>query len=811
MTARPGPMQTSWNQGEISPESHGRTELKQVYSAAKLMRNVEPIPQGGFRLMPRSRKAGRVRGTLTEIVPTQTTISLGPHTGPANLALYTFAAPVDVAAVSIAGFSASQALAGAIRVECLVGASWIPVAPAFAVGTAGRNRLAALAPGVSLRTQQLRIRMVVAASATTFALGSVVILTEVAGVLPVKVKPFSFSSDQVYVAVFTPHQVDFWRDGVFVGAARTGLSAAMVPDLVETQRFDTMFVFHRDFGSLRLIRAGADHEWGWDALPYRNLPEVDLGGSYAKVADSWQLFLRFPTASDPNANGVGLFVSVTVDGEETAGVEVPAGPDWNAFGANLIAAIESLPSVAPGLSHTVNPGTGMCVIAFGFYGDDNLGNVFSVSARVVNSATSAATVTHTIKGDAGGEPLFSVGRGWPACAAFYQDRLVTAGPKAKGSSLLFSATADYFDMNIEIQAGTGPILINLDTDGAERIQRLARGRHLVIFTSDAEYFISNREITRGQPINVVECSRNGSAPGVPIVASEGSLIYVAKNRSLLYAATYSDVSQAYESEPISLLASHLVEDIRDAALQRGSDETDADRLFLPRDDGVMLCALLIRNQEVGGFVRWQTDGQVRACCVDGANVPTLAVERLVDGQPVLFLERLERGLLLDCAVTIVNGVPTAAIGGLAEYEGATVWALADGFVDGPFVVNGGGITLRYPATSVTVGRWTAPVMESLPPARDVGPRIVLRRPGRIHTVRLQVIDTTSIAVGANGRPARDRPLFRAGQPTDLPQQPVTGLIPIEGITGFVDEPTVVITQTRPGQLQVRDLVMEARL
>jgi hypothetical protein len=817
MTARPGPRQTSWNQGEISPEAHARTELKQVYSAAKSMIGCEPVPQGGFRLLPRTRKLGRIRRGLSVQASSGIVYTLGPHAAPATLAVVSFAAPIPLAAVTIGNFYANLAVNDALLVEWRHPTTgvWSAIGSAFDVGLEARNRTAAFQPGLGIVADQVRVRLVVApGGATTFGIVAITCQGETGTAdQPVRVKPFTFSSEQAYDAVFTPGHVDFWRDGVFVGASVIGLASDQVDMIVETQRFDTMLVFHEDVASLRIFRDGADHEWRVDSVPFENVPQVDLGGSYVQVTDTWQIFIRFPTSGDPHDNGIGLYVAVNVDGEDTPGIQVTGAPDWAAFTAALLAAIENLPSVNPGLTSSFAVGTGVAVVTIGFAGAGNNGRAFALSARVVNSVTAAATATHIQIGETGGESLMSVGRGWPACGAFYQDRLVTGGFKAKKGAILASVTGEYFDLNIKVQATTGAILLNLDTDGAERVQRLVRGRHLLIFTSEAEYFISDRQVQRGQPVNIVECSRNGSAAGVPIVASEGSLVYATKKRSLLMAATYSDVSQAYESEPISLLASHLVTEIADMAIMRATDETDAERLLLVRDDGLMVVACLIRNQEVGGYVRWLTDGAVKAVSVNGSNRPTLAVHREVDGETIGFLERFEDELLLDCATDKTLSIGDTLVSGLEDYEGASVWAIADGFVSGPFVVEDAEITLPHPVmtTTVTVGRWTPPEMETLPPARDVGPRIVLQRPGRIHTVRVNVIDTTSIAVGANGGTPKDQPLYRAGMATDQPLAPQTGLVDIEGLPGFVDEPTVRITQTRPGKLQVRDLVTEARL
>jgi hypothetical protein len=246
------------------------------------------------------------------------------------------------------------------------------------------------------------------------------------------------------------------------------------------------------------------------------------------------------------------------------------------------------------------------------------------------------------------------------------------------------------------------------------------------------------------------------------------------------------------------------------ALQRAEEASDADRVWMVRDDGTMAVAVLIRSQEVAAFVRWETNGAIKAVAVDGANVPHIVVERQVDGAPQLHLERLELGLIFDGTVTVENDPPSATVSGLDAHEGAEVWARADGYVEGPFTVSDGTITVSAPSSTIEVGRWTPPIARTLPLPSEVAEKIVLRRPKRVHTVRMDLIETTSLAIAANGGRAKDVPLYFAGQPTDAPPPPFTGMRPVPGLTGFSDTGQVDVTQLRPGRLQWRGLTIEAR-
>lgn len=813
MVARPGTYQASNNAGELAPEVYGRTDLKQFYSGLAIARNIEPVPQGGSQLSMRSRHLGRVRRKTANLSLTASTLPSGSYSAPAILATATFAV-ADVASVLLTGFASSVALGAIVQIEYFDGTNWLLLGAPFALDQTQRNITMAAPPRQPVHTTQVRVRMVSAPPDTTmFTLPGISVRVETTTPSDAVARPFTFALDQTYVAILTDRFVDFYRDGTWVGSSVMDFTESQIRTLDVPQRLDTMLMFNRDGVSQRILRDGSDTRWVLSNISFENVPLVDLGGTYTnQSADAWLLILRFPTtAGDPHLNGAGLSLSINVNGEDAV-VGFPGGaPDWTVISGLIKTAIEGTSSVSPGISVTPDaPQAGSQTIFIRFTGDGNLGNANALSAQVVNTADAAAVVAHSVIGDPGGEALFSASRGYAACGAFYQDRLVTGGFKAKRGAFLASVTGEYFDDNVKLQAASGAILANLDTDGAEQLQRIVSDTYLLLFTSDGEYFISDRVLDRTKPPNIVNSSRYGSSPDLPIVRNEGEIVWASRNKSVLYAASYDQISTKYAATPISLLAPHIVNGMVDIALQRPSGLMNAARLWMPRADGTVTCGIMLRNQDVTAFVRWETPGSVTSACVDGKNVPHLLVNRVVGGASEMHFERLEEGLIFDDVVEQTFGSPQTVITGLGVHEGAEVWAKADGYVVGPYTVAGGAITLTDPALNVQVGRWTPPLARTLPLPSEVAERVVLRRPKRVHTVRLDLVDTTSVAVGANGRPARDVALARAGDPADAPQAPVNEMKVITGLTGFSDGGQVDITQTRPGLLAWRGVTIEAR-
>ncbi|WP_155898405.1 hypothetical protein [Aurantimonas coralicida] len=566
---------------------------------------------------------------------------------------------------------------------------------------------------------------------------------------------------------------------------------------------DTIGIFHRDLKSIRVLRQ-SDSVWTVDDWPYERIPEVDYGGSYSKTADVWEVFFRW-------ADGVNFVsINIIVDGEETGSIDagVPGNIETSGFAALVQAAIAGLPSLGPGVTVTSadvsGENTNKITITFG---GDLIGTEYDVSAQVVSTSEASALASHKVTGETKGEPAISASRGWPGFATIIQDRLLYAALRAKPSGLLFSRTGEYFNVNIESQRADGAKLEAIRTNSVEEILHVEDSKYVLLFTDEREYFITDRVIERDKALNVVKTTENGLARGTVPVEIENRIYYVGQRGGVLFSTAYDDISSAFTARMESLLASHLVEGIVMTALQRGSESTDATRLWLLRDDGRLIGATVIRDQEITAFFEYSVGAPVRSVGVDAQNRLWLTVSR-ADG---LAYEILSPDTYLVSA-TIKTANSAGTVSGLHHADGATVYAeTASGYTIGPFTVTAGVISTDWPGETMTVGEWVAPVWESMPRIKINRDDTIVRRPGRIHTLKVNVIETSSIAIGANGTPPRDVPLLTTADPVDAPPPAKTQLVTMSGIPGVTLDTTAVITQLRPGPLRVRDVTFEEKL
>lgn len=617
---------------------------------------------------------------------------------------------------------------------------------------------------------------------------------------------FDASDGSSYDLIFSNSSFEAWSATAKLQTVSFGATTAMLPDMTTAQQLDTMLVFHNDLQTKRIKHLGPSN-WQVDNAPFENIFNYDYGGpigggSYSNgVAAVWQLEFVGLTS------GATAF-TLNISGQET--VSILYVNDMTQVATLVQNAILSLPNVEPGVTAaSESGGASGTKVNITFSGAGNEGDGWAVSGVVTNKSDAAVLANKTTVGVAPGEPLMSADRGWPHCGAFYAQRLLLGGFKSLPNAWCFSKLGDFYNFDERFTEANGPALVPMDIAGGERIERIFGSRNLLFFTTRAEYWLAERKLSRTEAPNHVLSSTNGTKRGTPIVENEGAAIYIQKSGGVLGEFRYTDVEGNYVSTDMSLLASHLVTDVIDQAVRKASKSTSGNRNALVLENGEARLITILREQEVTAFTRMTTDGDFKAAVVNGRNEMGFIVER-EDGRR---FERLDEDYLLDQVTTFANAPASASVSGLSRFNGQSVWVVADNNVFGPYTVSGGALTLPVAVEAGYVGTWSPPKVTTLPPPRDVGPNTVLKRKGRIHSVKISVIDTTSIAVAANDGPLRDIDLLRYGALADQDELNAgyTGTLTVRGLTGFRDEPTITISQTRPGRLTVRSITIEAAL
>lgn len=824
MAGQPGREQSSFASGELGDLLAERRNIKYYRSGLKRATNLVVHPQGPAKQRPYTRQLSRRRcimelisfagaalaapsgGTAGDAIdgnPNNPLVSSSLTGGPHAILTVTFPAVVAVAAIDVTQYRCSTGT-GHLQVQYQdAGGVWTTFNLSRKLIAANRSRRFCSPPQQPVLAQSWRILASDLSTAMTISLGEVSFWRETTVYGPARLRPFSFSRTSAYDLVLMHAHGDVYAQN---GTWLTGFALPHSGDEALgrwRQRLNTGLLFTRTRQPWRIFRENDDYEWESSAAPLEKLPNHDFGDTvYTNAVPAvWRLDFF-------NTTPLVLF-SLAIEGDETPGMTVGA---FSGLAAPLQAAIEDLPSIEPGIT-VVATGDGTSTYGSAivtFTGDGNEGPVNIGAVRVLNKGDAAISWNRQVRGVAGGEPIYSAARGWPGCGIFYQQRLLLGGAQMTPNTVALSVTGQFYDFNTELSAASGAFLAPMDTEQDEVIEDMLTTRALLIFTSRAEYWVANAALDKTQLLNPMQASAHGCAAGVPIVENEGAAIFANREGSVLCEFRYNETDQTYVTTRLSLLASHLVDGVADIALQRSSRFNDANVLGVVLADGSMRFVTLLREQDVTAFSRVTTDGQFRAVSVNAANQMTVLVDRVVNGQWEQFVERFEDGLLLDQAVTRTLAPAAATVSGLADHEGAVVWAIGDNNVFGPYTVAGGTITLPRTVSSVTVGRWTPFIAETLPPTREIGPEIVTQSDIGFATVRVSLQDTTSVALAANGAPAEDVPLRDFGSMMDVAElaSGFTGLRELSGFSGSKDRPSMTVTQLRPGRITLRSIVGE---
>lgn len=825
MVARPATPVRSANAGEFGPGVAGRVDIKQYYSAGLAFKNIEPVPQGGFRQMAGSWRIGKFRPQLANLAITAPSTAVGTINGTVVLWSGTVAGPVAAVLVSNLGISAGTAT---FVVEAHVDGIWSQIAGPFAFSSAATvTRLAAYAPRMQKTADQIRVVGTLSAPATLTGI-SVNAYSESGQVHFPRYLSLTTDEGEVISCFVTAGIADFWTASGFKGSARLdNVTADMLPNLDFYAEARTIGIAHSWLPTARLFLATASnlHDWRADLWPYDPVPKADLGGVYTKTNDVWDIIVRW-------SQDVQLQMTVTVNGETTESVAHKDGAGnvitsnnftattWGLFATALQTAIRALPGVGPDLIVTHFDSVGKSHrLALTFAGS-LAGSQYQVSALVVNTSDMSALPYHVTKGTTDFEPLFSTYRGWPGTISLVQDRMSYARIPAATGALALSKIGEYFDLDTTATTDNAARLDRLRTVTSETVLSVKESNYTFAFTDRGTYFVSNRTIERNTPLNFVKCSEIGIQPNCRPFELEGGLHYVAiaetglqsyasgGNQLLRLDESAVTSSTSFAANPVSLLASHLVSGVIRSVRQNAQNDLDASKGWLMRADGRLVCGQFIRNQEITGFCEWiaASAGRVREVGLDGRNRLWLGVDRNGEGT----IELYDSEIFLQDSVTASTDL-AGRIANVPYENGAQLWAVADGYVLGPFTVADSKIELGDHYTSVLIGRWQAPRFETMPQVYVTPSDDIVNRPGRIHTIEANIIDTTSIAIGANGEPAEDVPLGEIGDPTNQPVPPKTRLLTVAGLKGMKTGTTAVITQLRPGALQVRDISIGAKL
>ena len=776
-------IQSSFVSGELSPLLKGRVDINQYYQAAETADNVVIVPQGGMRRRPGTEfiaesddnyntptyiatmpngGANGIVNSMQDNLITNTTTPVGTTNNyvvvHADLSTAQTIKWIDIRRIALSSGTSTE-----FKVQYSTNnTSWSDASDVPQIG--GSDQDFRLEVNQTARYWRL-VRVGTSNLGTATVQISSFLVTVYAGTQgESKLQDFSVEDDRHYLISFTKNNIAIYRSQL-VGANIQTTQVADVRPLYDyyqapsvdvssirvAQTENVMLVFG-NFQPMRLVNLGADGDWFLDHIPFANIPQYDFDDALSPTptdeiqlmdiqhgGGQWKKGERF----EFDIEGV-TSKSITYAGEDT--------PDEIAATVyNIQKNLQEMPVF--GETGVLVQQTSLHNFRITISGEST--KDFELFAAYITEGSTSHEIEFT-KSQTGvprKEDVWSSTRGWPKSACFYDGRLVIGGTKSKPQSIFMSKTGSFFDFDIDDGDDDEAIFATISARKLNDIVDVYPGRNLQIFTSGAEFAVTSRPVTPSS-ISIQPQTSHG-ANNVEVQDVDGSTIFVDRHGKSLLSFLYSFNEDAYTTDDRSVLASHLINQPVDMALLAGTASDDANWLFIVNTDGTATILNTLRSQDINGFTRWNTSGDIKSVCVVDDQL-FMTVDRSVNGTNKLYLERWDFDYRMDCAIkgSQIAGV----IDELDHLEGETVKVVTrEGYQDAyenivcsSYTVSSGAITLnsdeRYSLVTYEVGLPFTCTIKPMPLNTNIGSGENQMRLKKILRMNIRVNESYGIQV-----------------------------------------------------------------
>jgi len=417
-------------------------------------------------------------------------------------------------------------------------------------------------------------------------------------------------------------------------------------------RSDTVMTFHQGQQPERLIRQGADDQWGgadpvYDPAPVYQFVDTPQPGTITL---------------DPSAvsgNGINLIAS-------------------SAFFTSAMAVgwVFELPAYK-------GSGGGSC-ISTAFTNSTTL---------VVDVLDDFTAVTTAVPNAVVREPAFTNTRGWPAGGCFHEGRQFLFNHPQAPNVVWASRVNQPFNFDDSQTLDDYGFVYELTGDNPPRVLAMLSGRHLQLFCHASEFYaLPNDSPLTPNTVTIKHTTDSGSTTlGVRPVAVDGASLFIRKGGVEVDEFVFADTEQAYQADPVSLLSSHLFNDAQQIFVKPATNTQETNQVYVVNGDGTIACMATLRRQDVTAWSLLKTDGTF----LQGESVGGLiyvAVERTINGVATRFLEIADHDALTDCGVSgsITYETYTATAG-----QTVFNWTFTDPASQSLVGVKVDGVTLTY--------------------------------------------------------------------------------------------------------------------
>ncbi len=467
--------------------------------------------------------------------------------------------------------------------------------------------------------------------------------------------PFEFNTEQVYLICLYDKHLKIYKNDICIQTLDTPWDESRIFQINYTQSADTLLLVHPDISPRQLSR-NDNEEWLLEEWEYYE----DDGYVYCPYHNFYQNRVKaWPAAAGSGRASVTAESAIFDESYVGSRIRIDKGEIY--------------------IDACISP--------------------TQVEGTVAHAYTTTDKTTDWE------ESAFSPKRGWPASITFHQDRLVIGGSKSLPNRLWLSKSSDLFNFDLGKALDDEAIEFAILSDQVNAIKAVVSARHLLVFTTGAEWMVSGEPLTP----NSIELRRQTNIGSyakcaIPPQQIDGATVFISQSGRQLREFLYTDVEQAYQSKDLTLMAGDILSAPKDAAFSQ-----DECVLYLVLEDGSVSCLTSYRTEEVNAWSKLKTVGKFLSAAVIGDRV-YFCVER--NGS--CFIESFADGFYVDSGIRLVSETPRKEWSGFDHLEGCEVAVVADGFSVGKTTISGGKITLLEEAGEVVAGLPYEHIVEPLP-------------------------------------------------------------------------------------------------
>ena len=403
------------------------------------------------------------------------------------------------------------------------------------------------------------------------------------------------------------------------------------------------------------------------------------------------------------------------------------------------------------------------------------------------------------------EQSYSALRGFPGAVTFHQNRLWYGGTIAQPDGLWASKSNEFFNFDIGTGADNDSIDITAAIGEVNTIRHLVSNRDLQAFTSTDEFIIpafvekpttpTNATIKRQTPF--------GSSFVKPFVF-DGATVYVQGSGKIIREMLFDDGQQAYTGQPISSLASHLINTPIQASTLAGGIDRAESYYFLVDADGTLGVFNSNRGEQRYGWTQFTSQGTFHSICTVDTRVYAVVKFDRGGGTNKYILCEFDSTFNTDMAKTYSgsNGVFDVS----ADFTNGAVLDVVSGtHYLGQFTVASGNIDVSAVDSSLSSAEigFKFDVTLTTNPIDTVGQSgAITGEPRSLNKVIVDLNNTLSVSVNT-----KDLIIRQVTDDLSQDRTPVTGKREFR-LLGYSKDPQVTISQSAPLALQVNSLIAE---